>query len=348
MRLRLAGLYQMTPSGYGDVAKALSAALAEEGHTVAEDSISWRDAQISIDDPDANVVVASPALFASQKLVGVQNFGYTMSEASRIPQSDVAACNGMDAILVPSTFSQVALQLSGVTVPVHVVPIPARMERAKPRKRDQYFQFLSIFQWTSRKNPETLLAAFFEEFAPEESVSLVIKTWPYRGLGKWEVPSESVRLLTEKYSNRSRVTVLDTTLPHASLAALYEEASCYVSAHRGEGWGLPLFDAMAMGLPCIATAFGGNLAYMSETNSFLVPCEIVPAQASERGLMEHFEGAHWGEVSVSNLRKVMRYVVNHGNEAKTVGGWASSDVQSFSRKRCVDALVGAISHRRAA
>lgn len=348
MRVRLAGLYQMTPSGYGDVAKALSAALAEEGHTVAEDSINWGDARVSMADPDANVIVAAPELFASQKLVGVQNLGYTMAEASRIPEADVVACNSMDAILVPSTFSQVALQLSGVTVTVHVVPIPARMKPAKPRKRELYFQFLSIFQWTSRKNPETLLVAFFEEFAPEEGVSLVIKTWPYRGLGKWEVPSESVRLLTEKYSNRSRVTVLDTTLPHASMAALYEQSSCYVSAHRGEGWCLPLFDAMAVGLPCIAPAFGGNLDYMSEMNSFLVPCEIVPAQASERGLMERFAGAHWGEVSVSNLRKTMRYVVKHRKEAMTVGGWASSDVQSFSQKRCVDALVGAISHRRAA
>ena len=46
---------------------------------------------------------------------------------------------------------------------------------------------------------------------------------------------------------------------------------CYVSLHRSEGFGLTLAEAMAYGRPVIATAYSGNLDFMDEHNSYLVP-----------------------------------------------------------------------------
>ena len=46
---------------------------------------------------------------------------------------------------------------------------------------------------------------------------------------------------------------------------------CYVSLHRSEGLGLTLAEAMASGKPVIATGYSGNLEFMREHESLLVP-----------------------------------------------------------------------------
>jgi hypothetical protein len=39
---------------------------------------------------------------------------------------------------------------------------------------------------------------------------------------------------------------------------LYSTVDAFVLASHGEGWGLPYMEAMAMGLPCIATNWWGT------------------------------------------------------------------------------------------
>ncbi len=55
---------------------------------------------------------------------------------------------------------------------------------------------------------------------------------------------------------------------------IFASADAFVLPSRGEGWGLPLMEAMSMGLPTIATAFGGNLDFMNGTNSYLVKVSL--------------------------------------------------------------------------
>ena len=50
---------------------------------------------------------------------------------------------------------------------------------------------------------------------------------------------------------------------------------CYVSLHRSEGFGLTMAEAMYFGRPVIATGYSGNLDFMTEENSYLVPHTLV-------------------------------------------------------------------------
>ncbi len=67
---------------------------------------------------------------------------------------------------------------------------------------------------------------------------------------------------------------------------------CYVSLHRSEGLGLTMGEAMYFGKPVIATAYSGNLDFMTEANSYLVPhamsrdrprCVALPARQGVGG-----------------------------------------------------------------
>lgn len=49
----------------------------------------------------------------------------------------------------------------------------------------------------------------------------------------------------------------------------------HAAAFRGEGWGLPVVEAMAMELPVIVTNFSGPTAYLSEAVGYPLRYELV-------------------------------------------------------------------------
>jgi glycosyltransferase involved in cell wall biosynthesis len=58
--------------------------------------------------------------------------------------------------------------------------------------------------------------------------------------------------------------LLEDELPLMNLPRLYTGADAFVLPSRGEGWGRPHIEAMAMGLPTIATNWSGNTGKCKE------------------------------------------------------------------------------------
>ena len=52
------------------------------------------------------------------------------------------------------------------------------------------------------------------------------------------------------------VEYIDRSLTEAEMAGLYAACDCLVHPFRGEGFGLPVVEAMACGLPAIVTGAG--------------------------------------------------------------------------------------------
>lgn len=147
-----------------------------------------------------------------------------------------------------------------------------------------------------------LLAAFFREFTHADHVVLILKTFPnihndvVEQLARWqaEVP------------NGPNCVHINTDLDQESLAQLYEEADCAVYPSRGEGFGLPMAEAMAKRLPVITTAYGGQIDFCSPDNSFLLEYRLEASGS-------HFSvpGAQWATPDVDRLRPCMRFVVQN-------------------------------------
>jgi glycosyltransferase involved in cell wall biosynthesis len=62
------------------------------------------------------------------------------------------------------------------------------------------------------------------------------------------------------------------------LPSFYRAFDVFVSASHGEGWGLPLAEAMAMGLPVIAIEWGGSATLLNGTGAIAVPYELTDAR----------------------------------------------------------------------
>jgi glycosyltransferase involved in cell wall biosynthesis len=247
-----------------------------------------------------------------------------MLETDRIPEEWVRQANLMDEVWVPSRFNEETFRASGVTRPVHIIPLGADPNYFNPGIRGNpltgVYAFLSVFEWGERKAPETLLRAFNQEFRADEPVALLAKVVNVDpGV---DVVQEVAKLGLNPEGGRVHVS-LNQVVPSYQLGVLYRSADCFVLPTRGEGWGMPIMEAMACGLPVIATDWGAHRDFMTRENAYPLPVEqLIPARAK----CPYYEGFRWAEPSLAHLRRLMRHVFENQAEARAVGERASREI----------------------
>ena len=99
----------------------------------------------------------------------------------------------------------------------------------------------------------------------------------------------------------------------------------YVSLHRAEGWGLTMAEAMAGGKPVIATAYSGNVDFMTPENSWMVPYRLVdiPDTAGP------YAGCRrWAEPDLDAAAAAMRDVYEHPDRAATKAQQGAADMRA--------------------
>jgi glycosyltransferase involved in cell wall biosynthesis len=281
--------------------------------------------------------------------------GRTMYESDRLPRDWVERCNRLDEVWVPTRFHADSFARSGVDLaklfvvpePVDVaffdpervsaLPLPAGVAQDGARKP---FVFLSVFKWEPRKGWDMLLRAFLAEFSRAEPVLLLLKTTPfYAETDDFDsLVANFTRGLGLEPNAAAAVRVLSSELALSELPRLYRSADAFVLPSRGEGWGRPQAEAMAMGLATIATNWSGPTAFMTEANSYPVRvASLVPMQTSDEGLRA--EGHLWAEPDVAHLRERMRWVYDHRDDAAAKGRRARADMVTHYSPSVVGAAV---------
>lgn len=281
---------------------------------------------------------AAPANFFTHPVTPI-SIGRTMFETNSLPANWVDILNEMTEVWVPSEFNRETFASAGVKLD-QIKIMPGTLDENKydpqsvlpyPLTGTRIFKFLSVFDWSIRKGWDILLQAYFEEFSEEDDVSLVMK------ISKINEPNTNpynkIKELTKRLGLKKlpRYHIIQENLSQEEMIRLYAAVDCFVLPSRGEGWGRPYMEAMAMELATIGTKWSGQQAFMDETNSFLLNIEGL-VSVDPNGMPVHFHGHQWAEPSVEHLKTLMRHVYNHPAEAKQKGLKARSDLfPKFSR-----------------
>jgi GT2 family glycosyltransferase len=276
-----------------------------------------------------------------QSNFGRYKIGYTMLETDQIPAEWVRQANLMNEVWVPTSFNARTFRESGVTRPIHIMPLGVDPNYFNPKMARHplagLYTFLSIFEWGERKTPEVLLRAFSDEFRPDEPVVLICKT--LNADGDVDVHAQIDGLDLGRMATRIHLS-LNQVIPTSQLGALYCSADCFVLPTRGEGFGMPVIEAMACGLPVIATDWSAHCDFMNGENAYPLPVDrLVAAKAK----CPYYEGFKWAEPSYHHLRRLMRYVFENQVEARAKGQRASQDVlQNWTWDQAAQKIVNRV------
>jgi len=175
--------------------------------------------------------------------------------------------------------------------------------------------------WDERRLLELLLTASSRTFRASEPVLFLCRV-------KSRDPCVRLRELVSRLRlspSGGRIEFLhNRELPYHQLGVLYRSADCYVSAGRGEGWDMPLMEAMACGLPSIATDWGAHTEFVNEGISYPLRVKgTVPAVAK----CPCYAGFSWADPDPDHLAHLLRHVFEHRDEAATKGPAAAVEMR---------------------
>lgn len=324
-RVNLAGFLQAA-SGMGESARSLRATLASHAGQVREVTLphplagsgglpagalhfgwplSGADVTVSVANADSAPLLGC---FLPPSYWGRRNVGYWVWETETLPLRFRESAGRFDEIWTPSRHSAEAIRRT-VDCPVRVLPhtvdfdaiARARADRRRyglPEKGVLFgfsFDPLSVIE---RKNVRGLVRAFKEAFRDDDGCWLALRVnGRTQGLYDYEMLRATAR--------SPRVLFLEATLSRDDALGFMKSLDAWVSLHRAEGFGLTCAEAMAMGLPVVATGYSGNLEFMDEDNSLLVPARVVE---TERPWGPYPRGSRWGEpdleAAVAHLRSL--------------------------------------------
>jgi hypothetical protein len=262
-------------------------------------------------------------------------------DGSEAPQSSGRCTVGVwswEVDMVPGGWREAALRLDdvwtyssfaadlispGIDAPVQSIPPPISKPSVVQWSGAQLpkgFRVLLIFDFLStleRKNPLGAIEAFKRAFQPNDGAVLVVKS--VNGRHRSEQQAKIVAVAED----RADILFIDQAMTGSERDALVASCDCYLSLHRSEGHGLVLAEAMTMGKPVIATAYGGNMEFMNEHNSY--PVAWTPTRVGE-GVEHYPAGASWAEPDVDHAVRLLRAVYEDPQSAECRALQGQADV----------------------
>jgi glycosyltransferase involved in cell wall biosynthesis len=233
--------------------------------------------------------------------------------------------NCADEVWVPSWFVWRCYVESGVSPhKVQVVPHGVDPEtfhplvKSAPLETEKSFKFIFVGGTIWRKGIDILLEAYRRAFSRSDDVCLVIKDLAADSYYREHNARESI-LKLQSDPSAPEILYLTRDVTDREVAGLYTACQCLVHPFRGEGFALPVVEAMACGLPTIVTKGGPCDDYCSDDTTYWIPAQPQPMGSSD----ETSEPSFILEPDIEVLIETLRYVFEHRSEAQLKGAAAS-------------------------
>jgi glycosyltransferase involved in cell wall biosynthesis len=319
------GLRHRSLSGYGMLSRELILGLAELGHDVRliasnreweqiengarerlealphEPNVLFADLVLQIKSPPSCRGYPRPSLI------------YTQNALGELPPDWITALSATDAVIVPGEFDRVVFARHLPRVYVAAQSSDPRIFKPVPAWRSEgskLFTFLFVGSYSFRKGVDLLLEAFLSEFSSQEPVELLIQA---PGLGRGDEFNHCLSLI-QRFNPLGRVRMRGAELAPEWMNRLYNQCDCVITLSRGEGWCMPLTEALLCQVPVIAPRSTAMGEYLDESVAELVGTHEIPAAnaplpfgAGVRSTYG-FPGVTYYEPDLAQARAAMRRV----------------------------------------
>lgn len=347
-------------SGYGKAARSYVLTLHKLGVPITVKPLSFESIRPDLGEDgiildtlinkvvDYNVVIlhCTPEFYKEHVEKDKVNVAYTIWETTKLhPDWPKYINSTVDKVLVGCDWNVSVFKESGVTVPVvsvpHAIPVTDGEGVTKYElegTNEDTFVFYDIFQWTERKDPVSLIKAYWYAFQNNEDVTLVLKS--YRS-DYSEQEKEAIRTtirhlkMVTKFDNYPPISFISSMLSDTEIKGLHKRGDCYVTLNRAEGFGLSPFQAGAYGNPVIATGFGGVTEYLNNDNSYLVNYTLTPVHGMPWSPWYRGEQL-WAQADIMSAVEKMRQVYKNQKEAAAKG----SKLQLNIHTNFTDEVIG--------
>lgn len=251
--------------------------------------------------------------------------GYWFWELEQFRPDWMTAFQLVDEVWVASEFSRAAIGASSPVPVVHLplgieTPVPGPFGRAHFGLPAGPFIFLYTFDVSSqmeRKNPMGAIRAFRQAGFDHDEAVLLLK------FTNGHTDRAAVRRLAEAASGLN-VTLLDVGLSRPEVSALMQCTDACFSLHRAEGFGMTIAEQMLLGRPAIATAYSGNVDFMTPDVARLI---TAPAIHLTRDYGPYLRGYTWGDPNLAEAARSMIELVRTPGLAADLGARGRAHVQ---------------------
>lgn len=308
--------------GFGRVSQETEAALRRLGvDMVGTRSLEW-DARVLIGGAHAWIVPTPQR----------DLFWHTCFEADPVPPHTTEILNRAAGVWLPNEWNRELYERNGLETEILVAPYAVNQEcfgLVNRKASEQPYTFLWVGNslgdgstWGGRKGGELVVRAF--QKLGLKDARLVLKVTGDSGVVDVKIDGLDVTMIPE-------------ILPMDKYVALLGVADCLVYPSRGEGFGLIPLEAMATGLPTIATHGSGMTDFAREPYALPIPTR----GKAKAKLFERVYGheCYWDEIDFNDVADRMRWAYGHRSEMLDMGRKAASWVKAtYSWDRTAMAL----------
>jgi len=239
------------------------------------------------------------------------NIQWVVFESTLVPPTVMSTMITADQVWVPSSWGRHTLIANGLD-PARCEIIPEGVDADQyhpyaPRVDSPVMTYLITGKYELRKSIIETVLAWSQEFGNDPDVELVIKTNHF-----WHQEAKYNELAN--YIGQLGLTnvrvIWGSTAPE-DMVNLYQQSHVFVLPTKGEGWGLPLIEAAAVGLPIITTWHSAHTEFLQHIQSSVVVVEhdMTPVNCQEYQLFYPTTDGNWGswaQPRIDSIRAALR------------------------------------------